>query len=134
MIYILNILNGHGNRNLSRLESTPKPEDIPANPNKVYKDSGWKSWGDWFGTGTIATSDRVYWPFPKARAFVHKLGLKGEKEWFLYTQGKLLRLKSKPKPEDIPSYPNICYAKLRKRWQLSSGAGKISDVSAEVTS
>ena len=23
-----------------------KPDDIPTNPNRVYKDTGWQSWGD----------------------------------------------------------------------------------------
>ena len=29
----------------------PKPEDIPTNPNNVYKDKGWKGYGDWLDTG-----------------------------------------------------------------------------------
>ena len=27
-----------------------KPEDIPATPNRVYKDQGWIGYGDWLGT------------------------------------------------------------------------------------
>lgn len=33
----------------------PKPEDIPVNPDRYYKDSGWVSWGDFLGIETIAT-------------------------------------------------------------------------------
>ena len=32
----------------------PLPADIPANPNRTYKNNGWNGFGDWFGTGTIA--------------------------------------------------------------------------------
>ena len=32
----------------------PKPEDIPASPERTYKDQGWKGVGDWLGTGTMA--------------------------------------------------------------------------------
>jgi hypothetical protein len=28
--------------------SGKKPEFIPANPDEVYRDSGWKSWDEWF--------------------------------------------------------------------------------------
>jgi hypothetical protein len=31
-------------------EKGKKPDDIPANPNNTYKDSGWISMGDWLGT------------------------------------------------------------------------------------
>ena len=50
-----------------------KPEDIPAYPDGVYKDSGWVSWGDWLGTGRIANQNKVYRSFDEARAFVHSL-------------------------------------------------------------
>lgn len=35
-------------------KSGKKPDNIPANPNVVYKNKGWKSWGDWPGTDYIA--------------------------------------------------------------------------------
>ncbi len=28
---------------------------LPSNPNQAYKNSGWVSFGDWLGTGRIAT-------------------------------------------------------------------------------
>jgi hypothetical protein len=31
-----------------------KPNDIPTNSRQTYRDQGWRGWGDWFGTGTIA--------------------------------------------------------------------------------
>ena len=83
-------------------KSGHKPDDIPAAPNRTYKQDGWKGMGDWIGTGSIASSLREYRPFEEARDFVHKLKLKGSKEWFDYC-------KSGQKPEDIPANPNRTY-------------------------
>jgi superfamily II DNA or RNA helicase len=83
------------------------PEDIPSNPNLVYKDGGWLSYGDWLGTGTVADRLRKYREFDEARAFVRSLGLKSRKEWFDYCRG---RLPEKGKlPEDISQSPHQTY-------------------------
>jgi superfamily II DNA or RNA helicase len=83
-----------------------KPKDIPSAPPLIYKYQGWLNWGDWLGTGTIATHLREYRPFKAARAFVHSLGLKGESEWRKYYKGQL---SGKKKPTDIPSDPHHVY-------------------------
>ena len=36
-------------------KSGHKPDDIPANPRGVYKDSGWISMRDWLGTEIVAS-------------------------------------------------------------------------------
>jgi hypothetical protein len=84
-------------------KSDKKPQDIPANPNVVYADSGWSGIGDWLGTCRVAAQLREYRSFEEARAFVRSLGLKSEKYWRDYT-------KSGKKPDDIPSAPNLVYA------------------------
>jgi hypothetical protein len=35
------------------------PTDIPVDPGRAYKASGWHSRGDWLGTGTVASSKRA---------------------------------------------------------------------------
>ena len=30
-------------------KSGERPNDIPANPEKIHKNDGWISWGDWLG-------------------------------------------------------------------------------------
>jgi len=85
----------------------PKPEDIPANPNIVYKDKGWKGIGDWLGTGTVSTQERKYRSFAEAKKFVQSLGLKTNNEWSAYCKGEMPDLP--PKPDDIPSAPNQIY-------------------------
>jgi hypothetical protein len=56
-----------------------KPHDIPAHPELIYK-GHFLGYGNWLGSGRIANQKRVYWPFEKARAFVHTLGLKSQQE------------------------------------------------------
>ncbi|MCP5493115.1 MAG: DEAD/DEAH box helicase family protein [Leptospiraceae bacterium] len=84
-----------------------KPEDIPRNPNIVYKNHGWVSMGDWLGSGFIATQSREYLPFQEARKFVHNLKLKSMAEWLKYCKGEFLEKGFKP--DDIPQKPNRTY-------------------------
>jgi len=83
-------------------KSRGKPDDIPGNPNKVYKDKGWKGIGDFLGTGNIANKDRVYRSFEEARKFAQSLGLKSLREWREYC-------KSGKNPEDISASPHKTY-------------------------
>ena len=44
-------------------KSGKRPNDIPSNPDKIYKNDGWIDIGDWLGTGSIATKNSVYLSF-----------------------------------------------------------------------
>jgi predicted helicase len=57
------------------LKSGKKPKDIPATPPKVYFKPVWQGWGDWLGTGTVATFERDYKPFKLARKFAQSVSL-----------------------------------------------------------
>ncbi|MBT7317202.1 MAG: DEAD/DEAH box helicase family protein [Lentimicrobiaceae bacterium] len=83
-------------------KSLEKPHDIPASPEKVYKNSGWNGFGEWLGTGRLSSKDISYRNFKYARKFVHNLLLKNTNEWKEYCN-------SEKKPEDIPAYPNQTY-------------------------
>ncbi len=87
---------------LTWAKTTRRPNDIPANPPSVYKSSGWISWGDWLGTGTVANQNKTYMDFKDARAFVHNLELKTEKEWSQWA-------KSNAHFANIPAYPRGVY-------------------------
>jgi hypothetical protein len=88
-------------------EKPPKPLDIPTNPNSVYREKGWTSWGEWLGTGAIAPQARIYRPFGKARLWVRGLGLRGRKDWWDFCAGRLEGMP--PKPADIPSNPQVVF-------------------------
>jgi hypothetical protein len=83
-------------------KSDDRPDDIPSNPDKVYKEQGWVGWGDWLGTDTIASFNRSYRPFEEARTFVHSLELKNQSAWRTWS-------KSTDKPDDIPANPPQVY-------------------------
>ncbi len=87
------------------LKSGKKPENIPSQPAKVYKDNGWRGMGDFFGTGSIAAKDRNYCSFEEAKAFAQQLKIKSWKEWQIFS-------KSGKRPENIPSSPERVYLKL----------------------
>ena len=80
------------------IESGKKPDDIPAHPNVVYKDEGWKNLRDWLGSELVHNRDRVYRQFEEARAFVHTLHLNNQQNWNDWA-------KTKSRPEDIPANP-----------------------------
>ena len=79
----------------------PKPTDIPNSPELVYKGHGWKGYGDWFGTFTIAPFKRKYRDFESAREFARGLGLTSSEKWIEYCKGDLPQLPEKP--IDVPT-------------------------------
>ena len=100
------------------IKSGEKPNYIPSTPNKVYKDDGWLSFGDWLGTTKGFNGE--YLSYNKAKEITSKLGLKNVKEWMEYS-------KSFRKPVNIPTRPNSLYKKKGwKDWSDWLGAGNIA--------
>jgi len=86
-----------------------RPKDIPTNPQNIYRNDGWKGFGDWLGTGYV--HKREYRPFKQAREFVRDLGLKTNDDWRVYCR-------SRKRPEDIPATPERVYRNSGwKSWQ-----------------
>ncbi len=77
-------------------------DNIPANPDKVYKGQGWTSWGDFLGTGYVALQQRKYLAYEKARDFVKTLGLKSSSNWYSWAS-------SGNRPANIPYDPYKTY-------------------------
>ena len=99
---------------------------IPANPEATYAGKGWKSWGEWLGTGTTSPNYKFFRTFKEARAFVCSLNLKSELEWRYYCKGELTTKGTRP--HDIPSNPDHTYAE--KGWKGYGdwlGTGRISN-------
>ena len=91
-----------------------KPKDIPYSPNEVYKDKGWKGYGDWIGTGKLSSKEisENFLSFKEARDEVRKLAkkykLKNWDDWRRATsEGKI--------PKNIPFRPDHVYSKKKKR-------------------
>ena len=78
-----------------------KPREIPDEPQKYYKDIGWKSWLHWLGI------ESEYLDYKLAREFSRKLGIKDQFEWIKYAKGEY---KDKPPlPKNIPAGPYQYY-------------------------
>jgi hypothetical protein len=82
-------------------KSGDKPDDIPSGLEQHYKKE-WKGWGDFLGTGTVASFNKQYRSFEESRKFVRELKLKNYYKWMEYC-------KSGKKPDDIPTDPSRTY-------------------------
>jgi len=94
-----------------------KPQNIPTEPSKVYKNKGWNGMADWLGTSRIPNQFRKYKSFEDARVFAHSLNLTGKSSWSKTT---------KDFPKDIPSHPERIYTKQWKDWGDWLGTGIVS--------
>ncbi len=92
-------------------KSGDKPDDIPSGPNAKYK-TKWISWGDFLGTGNVATriTESNYLPLNESRKIVRELSIKYNiktKEDWLKAHGEGII------PKNIPLYPWRAYSKKR---------------------
>jgi hypothetical protein len=86
-------------------KSGNKPDDIPTNPARSFKNKGWIDWGDFLGTGTVAYKNKKFITFNDARKFAQNLKLQNMAEWKEYCKlGKI--------PDDIPFAPDQKYDKF----------------------
>jgi hypothetical protein len=97
-------------------KSGNKPQEIPNAPDWVYKKKGWISWGDFLGHGNIASFDKSFESFEKAREFAQNLKLKNQREWHLYW-------KENGKNNVIPTNPSITFKKHWNGWGDFLGTG-----------
>ena len=62
---------------------------IPLNPEKIYKNKGWKNWKVWIGDNYDPYESfrkNEFWDFKKAKNFVKKLNIKNAAEWSKFTK------------------------------------------------
>jgi len=90
----------------THIEGGKLPWDIPRAPHAYYRDQGWVSWGDFLGTGSIATHLRPTREFGDARRYARTLNIgdvtNKHVQWHtLWKQGK--------HPADIPRSPDRVY-------------------------
>lgn len=82
---------------------SPRPENIPSNPNFTYKETGWAGFADWLGYGDPSIPQASQFrPFAEARDFARSLNLSGWVEWREYVS-------KAAKPLDIPAIPHSAY-------------------------
>lgn len=54
--------------------SIKKDNDVPKDPDKIYKDKGWKDWKDW-----LSNDNTKLMNFEKAKSICSFLGIKNTK-------------------------------------------------------
>jgi hypothetical protein len=76
------------------------PQGLPKAPDSAYRLSGWRSWGDWLGSGRQSwlEKNQKRRPFPEVLDFVRSLGLQGRTDWRRW-------VRSGQCPDDIPTTP-----------------------------
>ena len=77
------------------------PPNVPAAPDKSYKDGGWQGWAHWLGSGGIKKASKFV-PFGEALAFAQSLGLANTREWEAWC-------KEGRRPPNVPSHPHKTY-------------------------
>jgi hypothetical protein len=81
--------------------SPERPNDIPSDPRYAYGEE-FTGYGDWLGTGIVATKEKPFKDFKVARKYVQTLGLKSREQWVKWNKiGK--------RPSDIPFKPDKTY-------------------------
>jgi hypothetical protein len=83
-------------------KSDQRPSDIPTNPHRTYRDSGWSGMGNWLGSWTVSNALREFRPFQEARNFTRTLNLRTWNDWVSFVKSGRL-------PNDIPSNPDKTY-------------------------
>lgn len=80
------------------------PRDIPAEPERAYRHTGWNGWASWLGS----VGDGRFLPFRRARAFARSLELEGVADWWAYCRGERADDMGR-KPRNIPTSPHHVY-------------------------
>jgi len=74
-----------------------RPEDVPSNPGKVYRDRGWRGWRDFLGSDRHPRRHgRTRLPFAEARRLARGLDLRSVQEWQAYCRGERPELGARP--------------------------------------
>ena len=84
-------------------KSEVRKNNIPSNPEKIYKHDGWQGYGHWLGTGNVPGSNsQTFLPFKEALVYARYLKLKGANEWLDWA-------KTSARPANIPARPDRIY-------------------------
>ena len=90
-------------------KSGKRPENIPGNPNIVYKSDGWNGLNDWIGLPPLKPGKRKFTEYEQVKMLVSRMGFKNRDEFRDAARaGKL--------PETVPSSPDKRFKGEFKGW------------------
>ena len=96
-------------------QSNERPEDIPSNPNIVYK-AQWISWVKFLGAKGLRK--KQFRSYESAKQYVQTLGFKTSRQFQEWSR-------SGERPEDIPSHPRDVYKSEWKSWNEFLGTENV---------
>lgn len=85
------------------------PNDLPLNPNVVYKDKGWEDIYHWLGEDKLSNYNRTFLSYEEIKCCVHKFKFRYESEWIAFT-------KTDDFPNNFPVGPETYYKDGFKGW------------------
>jgi hypothetical protein len=86
-----------------------RPTDIPAKPDRIYSDKGWKGWSDFLDCENKRFDATKSMAFSEAKNFVKGLNLNSVRDWQNFSS-------SDKRPNTLTSQPNVFYSKHWKGW------------------
>lgn len=89
-----------------------RPPDVPTNPGRSYRKE-WEGWGDWLGTGRVATRSRTTVTYLEAQKRAQDRGIAGPKEWKDWWRRR--------KPKGVPADPPTAYPEDWESWHAFLG-------------
>ena len=78
------------------------PNDLPSIPERVYKDDGFISMGDFLGTGSLHPSQYEFIPFEEARIIIRNLNIPSSQKYREIWKEQIKKL-------SIPATPTLVY-------------------------
>ena len=85
-----------------------KPENIPSNPNIVYKNKGWNGFGNFLGNGNIKSGTEKFATLTETRNYFKSNGIYSSTKWREFKKFNKI-------PSNIPKDPALCYK--NKGWK-----------------
>jgi len=79
------------------------PDNIPTNPQRTYKETGWKGWDDWLGSNRKATNKITFYSFLEAKNLMRQYNIKTKEK---YNQFRKIQINE----SQLPSLPERTYA------------------------
>jgi len=96
------------------------PNDFPVTPEKSYKNKGWKGYGDFLGTGNVATQEKISLRYNNAKKIIQKWNfIKTQQGWNKYVRTHKI-------PSNIPKAPVAVYGSDWISWGDWLGTGSMS--------
>ena len=94
--------------------------NMPATPERTYRDKGWTTWGDFTGSGNVSNNNKELFSFEDAQKLAQSMKIETKNHYRKLKKDNLL-------PDDMPWNPNKTYAgKGWTTWGDFTGSGNVS--------